>query len=208
MSLFETTEPAHRLAEIHFGDTLPIVALRELGSANRWVELIWLNKLKAPYITDDPAKVVPGVLQSGSLIKVPAQGGAVTTSGRNDGRAYARDVRLTQKRISVADGDLLVASGTDNLKQQLSHRVVTPRGQVIRHPDYGCMIWHLLGKTNGPMATFLGAEYVKTAIAADYRVAEVLSSTAEGNRDTLRTTARVRAIDGGAIDIQPAIGAD
>lgn len=208
MTAFEAVEPPHRLAEIHFGDTLPIVALRELGDANRWVELIWLNKLKAPYVTDDPAKVVPGVLQSGSLIKIPAQAG-VRTNGRNDGRAYERDVRMTNKRMTVtAGGDLDVSSGVDNLKQQLQHRVVTPRGQMIRHPDYGCMIWHLIGKANGPLRTFLGAEYVKTALVADYRVAEVNYSRAEGAMETLRITASVTAVDGGAIDIQPAPGAE
>lgn len=203
MSEFETMQPKYRLAETQYGDTLAVVAARELGSGNRWPELIWLNGLKPPYITDNPAHVVPGVLLSGSLIKVPAPGGQ-STGGAGDGRAYGRDAAMVNKRLTATPGgDLAVVSGVDNLSQQLRHRVVTPRGQAIRHPDYGCMIWRLMGRANSPIAGFMGAEYVRAALVADYRVAAVTSSAAEIDMDAIRITAGVTAIDGGAVDLPP-----
>lgn len=201
MSEFERRVPACRLAEIHFGDTLQVLAAREMGDANRWPELVWINSLTHPYLTGDPTLVRPGVLLFGSLIKVPAPVG-VFTENADRGQVYERDCKLTNGQLTVdADGDLAVVSGADNLRQQLSHRVSTPRGQATRHPEYGCLAWRLLGKVTGPTAAKLGAEYVKSALAADYRISKVDYSVAEIVGDSMRVTARAVAIEGGVVDV-------
>lgn len=38
---------------IQYGDTLEFIALREYGDATRWVDLIVINNLRAPYILDE-----------------------------------------------------------------------------------------------------------------------------------------------------------
>jgi phage baseplate assembly protein W len=201
MSDFERALPPCRLAEIHQGDTLPRIAARELGDANRWPELIWLNTLTWPYVTGDPERVAPGVLRYGQLIKVPAPVG-VFTEDASRGQVYERDCALENRLLGVdAGGDLSVVSGADNLRQQLSHRIATPAGQATRHPDYGCKIWRLVGTVNGPMAGRLGAEYVKSALASDYRVASVAASTAQITGDVVRVTAKAVAIEGGVVDV-------
>lgn len=201
MSDFETPMPSYRLAETHFNDDLQAVAARELGDANRWVELVWLNNLVHPYIVDDPRRVVDGVLLSGAMIKVPAPVG-VWMDRTNRGQVYERDCSLQNRRLSVtATGDLAVVAGVDNLRQQISNRVVTPRGQLRRHPDYGCMIWRLVGTVNGPTAAKLGAEYVQAALLAEYRVRSVDFSVADVRVDEVKISARVRAIEGGVIDL-------
>lgn len=201
MSTFESSEPTYRLAETHFGDDLQAVALREVGDANRWTELVWLNKLVHPYITDDPRRVVPGVILSGGYIKVPAPVG-VWTDDASRGQVYERDCALVNKQLREdASGDLSVFAGSDNLRQQLSHRVVTPVGQARRHPEYGCLIWRLMGRVNGATAGLLGAEYVKAALRADYRVAKVDFSTAAIQRDSINVKARAVAIEGSAVDL-------
>ncbi len=200
MSEFERKLPPVRLAATHYGDTLQIFADREMGDANRWPELVWINSLTHPYITDDPERVSPGVVLVGTFLKVPAPVGVYSSSA--DYRIYERDCALTGKLLTAdAGGDLLVASGIDNLKQQLSHVVVTPRGQAIRHPEYGCMIWRLLGTVNGPTAGKLGAEYIKASLKSDYRVSGVASSVAEVSGDQIRATARAVAIDGSHVDV-------
>lgn len=202
MNEFERKLPSFRLAEIHHGDDLQTVADREMGDANRWHELVWINGLMPPYITDDPDRVRPGVLLSGSFIKVPAPAG-FSTDGADRGQVYERDCLMTNRQLGVDDsGDLLVASGADNLRQQLAHRIMTPRGQARRHPEYGCLIYRLIGTVSGPVAGMLGAEYVKAAIKADYRVSDVDTAQAEIVGDAIHITARAVAIEGGIVDLQ------
>lgn len=201
MSDFEAVEPSSRLVATHYGDDLQTVAAREMGDANRWVELVWLNQLVPPYITDDPRRVAAGVIQSGQTIKVPAPVG--TYINGDTGRTFERDAALKSKRLMVSDsGDIAVAAGVDNLSQQLTHRVVTPRGQAARHPDYGCMIWRLLGRANGATAGLLGTQYVRSAIEADYRVSAVRSVKAEVSFDSVKISAQAEAIQGGYIDLE------
>lgn len=201
MSDFTRRMPGYRLVQTHFGDDLQAVAARETGDANRWPELVWINNLVPPYITDDAQRAGPGVLLSGALIKVPAPVG-FTADSPNRQSVYERDAELQGKMLDVdADGDLSVLSGADNLRQQLQHRIVTPRGQARRHPEYGCMIWRLVGTVNGPAAGLLGAQYVKAALASDFRVARVEFSTAEVSGDAVRVSAKAVAIDGGVVDL-------
>lgn len=201
MSEFSRELPSYRLVQTHHGDDLQSVAAREMGDANRWPELVWINSLTHPYITDDERRADAGVLLSGSYIKVPAPVGVFTDDAER-GQVYERDAALVGKMLTIDDGgDLSVVAGADNLRQQLKHRIDTPRGQARRHPEYGCLIWRLQGTVNGPAAGMLGAEYVKAALLADYRVASVDSASAEVSGDSIRITARARAIEGGVVDL-------
>lgn len=201
MSEFERPLPSYRLAETHHGDDLQAIAHREMGDANRWPELVWINSLTWPYITNDERRVEPGVLLAGQFIKVPAPTG-VWTDDADRGQVYERDAAMVNKRLVVGEGgDLSVVAGADNLRQQIKHRIDTPRGQARRHPEYGCLVWRLKGTVNGPTAGMLGAEYVKAALLADYRVASVDSASAEVQGDVIRITARARPIEGGVVDL-------
>jgi phage baseplate assembly protein W len=201
MSIFERALPTFRLVETRWGDDLQAVAARELGDANRWIELVWINSLVHPYITTDDRLVAPGVIKAGALLKVPAPVG-FTGSPAEQGQVYERDAQLVGKKLQAdADGDLAVVSGVDNLRQQLGHRVDTPRGQARRHPDYGNLLWRLLGTVNGPVAAALGAKFIRSCLKSDYRVLRVTSATAEVEGDVVRTTASVEAIQGGVIDV-------
>ena len=199
---FERELPPFRLVETHQGDDLPAIAYRELGDANRWVELVWINRLSYPYITDDIDQAAEGVLLAGSLIRVPSPAGFTEDKSSTED-VYERDVRLVG-RLLVDDGkgDFQVVGGVDNLTQQLAHALDTPRGQLIRHPSYGCMVWRILGLKNGPLATTLGAEYVKSTLLADYRVSNVSTAAAEVMGDSVKITAIAEALAGGTIQIR------
>ena len=201
MSEFEREQPNFRLAQTNHGDTLQDVAAREMGDANRWPELIWLNRLVPPYLTDDAAKVTPYVLLTGSLIKVPAPVGMVSQDA-DEGQVYERDCQLVNKRLTDnGSGDFAVVAGVQNFKQQLAHRVVTPRGQAKRHPEYGCLVWQLFGRKGNPALSLLGHEYVRATLAADYRVSQVVQARAEVSGDAIRVTATAEGISGAAVDI-------
>lgn len=201
MSEFERERPSFRLVETQRGDDLQAVAAREMGDANRWPELAWLNELSHPYLTDDERRVSASVLLTGSLLRVPAPVGVVTDDA-DRGQVYERDCLLVGRQLTDnGDGDFAVVAGSDNLTQQLKHRINTPRGQARRHPDYGCLVWRLLGTVNGPLAGALGAQYVKSALLADYRVSSVQSAVADMQGDVVRVTAKAEAIAGGAVDV-------
>ena len=54
---------------VELGDTLEKIALREYGDALRWVDLVIINKLKAPYISNQ-VEVPEGVVRPGDSILV------------------------------------------------------------------------------------------------------------------------------------------
>lgn len=201
MSDFERPVPSFRLVETRWGDDLQAVAARELGDANRWPDLVWLNELTHPYITTDPQLVGPTVVLAGALLKVPAPTGLFTDDAER-GQVYERDCELRSRQlVADASGDIAVLAGADNLRQQLQHRIDTPRGQARRHPDYGSLVSRLKGRVNGPTAGLLAAEYVKAALQADYRVSRVEFSQSDVLGDTIKVTAKAVAIEGGIVDL-------
>ena len=201
MSDFERPLPSYRLVATLWDDDLQTLAAREMGDSNRWPELVWINELRPPYITNDERRVAPGVLLAGSFIKVPAPAGVYTDDAER-GQVYERDCALGNRMLSAdASGDIAILTGAKNLRQQLQHRIDTPRGQARRHPDYGCLVSRLKGKINGPTAGLMAAEYVKAALLADFRVSRVDYSQAEVLGDSIRVTARAVAIEGGVVDL-------
>ncbi len=201
MAQFEKTIPSFRLANTNYGDDLQGIAARELNDANRWPELVWLNQLTFPYLTSDENLVSSSVLLYGSLIKIPSPVG-VHKDGALEERIYERDLMLVGGQLEFDDsGDFKIVTGTDNLKQQLKNRIDTPKGRLRRHPDYGCLIWRLVGTVNGPTASALGSSYVKTALLSDYRVSKVSNVKASINGDVVSVSAVATAIAGGKIDL-------
>jgi hypothetical protein len=68
-NFFNITKPATvRQVRIRQNDTLERIAARELNDASRWVELVILNKLKAPYVD---ANTADGVKKYGDTLLVP-----------------------------------------------------------------------------------------------------------------------------------------
>ena len=204
MAEFDQALPDYRLVATQYGDTLQTVAMRDLGDENRWIELVWLNNLLPPYLTDDDKEANSRVLLTGSLIRVPAPAGMVNLTHDQDepGQVYERDILMKNRRLVLDEfGDLAVVKGVKNLTQQLKHRINTPTGQLRRHPQYGCRIHELRGKVNGPLATHLAAQYVKVAVKAEYRIARVVSVVSESRGDVIETTAIGEAIAGGSVDV-------
>lgn len=190
--------PNVRYAEVRYGDDLRRIALRELGNASKWLDLVVLNGLKPPYIADAAAL---GVLAYGDQIKIPSP--ASTVSAAIDAAyVYGIDVLVAHKKLGVENGDLAVVSGVANLSQALSHRVVVEKRELAFHPAYGCHVRSLLGRVNGPSAAQLAAFYVKSSLLEDARVSDVPSCVAEVVGDQILVNANVQPITGKAVELK------
>lgn len=184
-----------RFVRTQHGDTLRAVALRELGDASAWAQLIWLNKLVPPYLTDDLALVRDGVLLTGSTIKVPSASADVDAGVFPD-EVFQADCQLERGAFQFANGDFALVSGRANLRQALSHRIVTNHGELMHHPRYGANLGRLIGSLSGPVRALVAADYVEEALLAESRVKEVASVTATTQGDRLSVSAEVVPITG------------
>lgn len=201
MTAFSKSTPTYRLVTTEHGDTVRSVAARELGDANRWPELVWLNALTWPYITNDESRAGPGVLLAGQFIKVPAPAGVLSDRAET-GQVFERDCMMQNRMLEDnGAGDFAVVSGSSNLKQQLQHRLITPRGQAMRHPGYGSLLYRVIGRVNGPAASLLAAQYTESTLLSDYRIKNVESADATVVGDQVRVEARAVTIAGGVVDL-------
>jgi len=194
----------YRFAEVLFGDSLQTIAARELGDGARWVDLIAYNNLVPPFVTQDLAGIRPGVVGPGSMILVPAPAPVISTTA-NPEEVFEKDVALGRNgELMTADGDFLVAAGRDNLRQALKNRIETERGELIFHPEYGSNIRRLIGVVNGPTATLLAAQYARSAVQADPRVARVTVSKATVNGDVINVTTEAETVAGRTVSVAAA----
>lgn len=184
-----------RNVETFRGDSLQVIAARELNDAGRWYELANINGLKPPYITDDLSQVSGSVLLTGDLIKIPAPNR--TASAETDPETvFGIDVKLDNGSLSVVNGDLALVSGKDNLGQALRHVIETSPAELIYHPLYGCSARRLIGEVNGPNNTFVASAFVKRSLLADPRVTKVPQSIVKVDGDVMSIEAVAVAVDG------------
>lgn len=193
----ESAAPNVRHAEVHRGDSLQRVALRELGDASRWVELVLLNELRPPYIAAEPSA---GVLGWGDYIKVPAPSSSISADA-DPIAVFGTDLKLTRGQLTAVDGDIELVSGIPNLSQALALHVTVDKGELAFHPTFGCWVRSLLGDIGGSRSARLAAFYIKSALIEDARVSEVQSCVAEYAGDQIRVTARVVPISGSPVDL-------
>lgn len=193
-----------RYVEVRVGDTLQAIAARELRDTSRWPDLITINKLVFPYIASDPSRVAAGIVTAGDLLLVPAAQ-SEATADTDPNAVFGVDVRLTQGRLTVANGDFDIVGGRDNYKQAMENVVETNPGELLYHLDYGCGARKLLGAVNGPTAALLAAEYVKSAVEADPRTQSVTSASATVVGDALPVKATAVPITGAPINLEASL---
>lgn len=189
-----------KTADTRHGDTLQQIALRELCDASKWPEIALMNGLKPPYLTNDPAMVSDTVMLTGARMLIPAAA-PVATADVTVNDPFGTDVKLSRGRLVVADGNIDLVSGVDNLDQALGHVVVTEPGELIFHPRYGCGIRQFLGASNSRANALVSGALVKQALAADPRVSRVASATVEISGAVHRIEATAVAVDGSTVGV-------
>lgn len=191
-----TTATLTRTAPILVGDSLRRIALRELGDALRWIELAEVNQLRPPYIVDsvDPADRQRATLIYGDSIRIPL--GKVTDSVQLPQDVLGIDCALPQGRLQATTptGDWDVVTATDNMAQALCHRIKTPVGDLLAHPDYGSQVSLVLGLKNNSVIQLMAIGFVRKALTQDPRVAETVGVSAAAPIDQLQISARIQTV--------------
>lgn len=189
-----------RYAETHISDSLQDIALREMGDSSRWTDLIWLNDLVPPFITNDESLAGPRVLLAGQRIAVPVLGNGVDP---DELETFGVDVGLDKfGKLTASGGDLNVVAGFENLKMALVRRLVTEKRTKGFSPTYGCWVSVLRGEKLGAAQLALAAMYVKSSLLEDDRVSDVIDCTATAGGDVINITAIVQPIDGKNINLE------
>lgn len=186
-----------RWSAVQAGDTLRMIALRELGDAMRWPEIADLNELRPPYIIGsiDAADRQRATLIWGDRILLP-KGSATTEIVRYED-LYGADLDLTGGRLTAGtDGDWAIMSGGDNLLAALGRRMRTRTGDLLAHPKYGCDVAAILGFKLRPVSLLLGAGFVRRAAMADPRVERIESVTTAASGDAALFGVTVQPIGG------------
>lgn len=193
---------AFRRADTRVGDSLQAIAARELGDAGRWPDLVAINGLQPPWITDDLGVASPTVLLAGQQqIKVPAASPAVSGVTDRDS-VFGTDVALPGGRLQVtATGDLAVIGGAANLTQALSNRLASHLKDLDYHPDYGCDVYKLIGKGGTATADQLAVALVSRAVRSDGRVASIESATGTIAGDRIDVQVKAIAVDGRRVSV-------
>lgn len=191
--------PPVRYVEIQYGDTLQAIALREMGNAALWLDLVVLNGLRPPYIAAEPSA---GVLAYGEILRLPA-GVSSIEADASPQDLYGTDVEVARDGLLPIDnGDFMLVAGVPNLRAALARRVRVEKRELQFHPEFGCYVRRLVGNINGPTAGQLAAFYVKSALLEDSRVREVPSCVAEVLGDQIRVDATVLPITGKQTDLR------
>jgi len=200
------------------GETIRDIAQRCLNDRVRWRELVLINGLRAPYISESGG---PDILRPGDVIMCPADGtigvdasdvnipntSAKETQNHDESRAgpvqsaFGRDLRLRTVTVSKdldatdltvgQDGDLSTIVGIPNVQQAIRLKFATERGELSAHPYYGSKF--PLGSKAGPAAFTTFQIDVQSALLSDKRVESIvdLDMTSLGDVMAVDTTVKL-----------------
>jgi phage baseplate assembly protein W len=166
---------------IKYGDTLRMIAQRELGDAELWTEIADLNNLSYPYISDTPAD---GVVTPGDTIYLPD----VNNTSATEETSFGTDLALSTDKVNLSyyrggdltvgvDGDYQLVSELDCLRQDLAHRKMTPLGTVPYHPTYGSNLTTIIGSKKDENWKIKAQLEVERTLKCDPRVTDVKDVT-------------------------------
>jgi phage baseplate assembly protein W len=168
------------------GDTL--ISLASKYNISDWKTLAEFNDLDYPFIVsnklDYPDKVVKSV---GDKLLIPLS--ALTSKPDSvislEAQYFGSDLKITNTddviffdykgELSAENGDLQNVEGVSNLMQSLVNRLMTPRGSLALHPDYGCDLKKILGKRATYAEITKAKLEVERTIKSDFRVKGVSS---------------------------------
>lgn len=162
-----------------------------------WREIVHFNKLDYPYIGNEDEIYEGNVAKIGTVLMIPSYDYIVSPTISDvslptmEELAYGSDLDLysliDSGRIHDFDTkgelssdinlDLKIASGIENLSQQLTTKLSTPKGTLWLHPDWGCNAKRYIGR-KGSMENLIKIKLmIQECILEDNRVTAVENLT-------------------------------
>lgn len=146
-----TAQQAVKQVKLQAGMSLERLAQIELGDSTRWGEIVEVNGLKPPYISNDPNESRDGVLKAGSniLIPTPVQNGFSQvpqgkdnklTSGMSElERSLGVDFKVDGNfdLVLSSSGDFELIAGANNMAQAVVLKLSYEPGEVMLYPEIG-----------------------------------------------------------------------
>lgn len=208
---------------VQYEETMQAIAQRYYGDVSYWIDLVEHNNLKYPYIveTDEEKMQDPERLAStGDTIIIPIESDLTDVSAKEINSrdkdvlvelALGRDLNITADEkyfnehgtsdnilafSTNGNGDLDTVKGIDNMKQQLQARLLTPKGSLMLHPNYGSDLHNLFGLNIPEQATLIEMEVLRT-LTADNRVksANLIDWKIQGNVYSGQFSVEIKSVE-------------
>lgn len=212
-----------RKHEVQYQETLQAISQRYYGDVRYWLDLIEHNNLRYPYIvdTDEEKKKNPEHLVApGDILVIPLEADLTDVVAKEINArdkdylvelALGRDLNITSDEsyfnahgtsdniLAFSEsrtGDLDTVVGVENMKQQLQARLLTPRGALMLHPDYGSDIHNLFGLNIPETATLIEMDVLRT-LNSDNRVksATLIGWEINGSEYTGRFNVELKSVE-------------
>lgn len=195
---------------IRQGDTLQSIAQLTMGSVDRWIEIAQYNNLRYPYIVSDPNHKLTNVehlVTWGDQIIIPEEVDLSDTEvnklNRRDQEyimslTFGRDLDMTSNvsyynRYGTSDeilglthnfaGDIETIQGINNLKQAITAKLLTRKGSLLLHPEYGSNLHNLFGKADETSMKLIEIEVCRV-VQTDSRVTNCTLNHATVKQDS------------------------
>ena len=185
--------------EVRYNDTMQSISQRYYSTPEYWIDLVEHNNLKYPYIVDeaeDKLKDPEHLVTTGDELVIPQESYlsdySIKEINKNDKDrlvdvALGSDLNITSdskyfNKYGTSDeimafsenvhGDLDTVRGVENMKQQLINKLMTPKGSLLLHPEYGSNIHELFQKSIPETGLLIELEITRTLLT-DSRVKSV-----------------------------------
>ena len=197
-----------RTHRVNIGDSLQKIA--RLYGVEEWQEIAVLNHLTFPYVnTQLGEEAQEGVARLGDTLLIPSKSSQRYPEKRNEeieALAYGVDLDLytgmvgqtdTKGHLDLEGGDILLAQGLKNLAQQLTTRLSTKKGNLLKHPDFGSELYKYDGLLESQEVDNKVLFEIEHCIRSDSRVKEILDLSIEREGDRRVFKARIVPIEPG-----------
>lgn len=174
-------------------DTLHSISTSFVGTVELTNTIAIVNDLDYPFIDTSLGTVYPPdtkVARLGDTILIPLEiEGSDVIDNISENDSYGIDLLLTTNKTDLSmiqigefkenQGDLKTTQGRDTLIQDLTHRLMTEKGSLLLHPDYGSDLLKIIGEK-----TYIGWEQkviieIMKTMMSDPRVENVQDVTFE-----------------------------
>lgn len=204
------------------GENLLSLAAEYLGDSAQWQEIAILNDLDYPFIvpidyepfgTEKVLKVgesihLPVNVDPNSIIEPDKYGdyglGLDLMVLPNTGSIYSTN--MDEGQLQANNGDLSLSVGIDCLRQDLLHRLLTPKGSIPWHPNYGSEISNLIGDKMISENVELIQVCVQECIYEDDRIEEITDITVYAYDTAIWMEARMSLVSGETLELKEQVG--